>query len=134
MNSTIAVLTRYSILMLATLLITTSVSANKWECGERSNLPLEGRNYCAAGDFRQTEFNLAKVFDKLVEKYQATAEDTSALIDAQTEFKENRDNRCTAENKRLEDKPYYPMMVAQCKTRLTNLRINELKALQLQSQ
>ena len=128
-----AVLTRHSILMLATLL-TTSVSANKWECGERSNLPLEGRNYCAAGDFRQTEFKLGKVFDKLVEKYQATAGDTSALIDAQTEFKENRDNQCTAENKRLEDKPYYPMMVAQCKTRLTNLRINELKALQPQSQ
>lgn len=129
MNTTMTVSALHCVLILATFL-TTSVSANEWECGERSNLPLVGRNYCAAGDFRQTEINLEKVLNKLIEKYQAAAGDTSALIDSQTEFEMYRDNECAVENKQLEDKPYYPMMVAQCKTRLTNLRIAELNALQ----
>ena len=49
-------------------LIATSAQAGKWECGERSNLPMEGRTYCAGGDFRQTELELGKVLkdkDKL---------------------------------------------------------------------
>ncbi len=43
-------------------------AVTKWECGERSNLPMEGKNYCAAGDFRQSEINLGKMLDALLEK------------------------------------------------------------------
>jgi len=108
------------------LTISTSLSANLWECGERSNLPQEGKNYCAAGDFRQSEINLAKILDGLLQKQQAKFGDNTALTNAQTAFESYRDNQCIAENRRIEDKPYHPMLVAQCQTRLTNLRIDDL--------
>ncbi len=111
----------------STILLTTSAYAAAWECGERSNLPLEGKNYCAAGDFRQAEINLGKVLDVLLKKHQLTFGDNRALRNAQSAFESYRDNQCSAENQRLEDKPFHPMIVAQCKTRLTNLRIDELK-------
>ena len=101
-----------------------------WECGERSNLPQEGKNYCAAGDFRQSSINLAKVFDVILDKHKAAYGNANALIDAQKAFESYRDNQCTAENKRIADKPFHPMIVAQCKTRHTNLRIDELKRMQ----
>lgn len=119
------------LIAIATLL-TPSVNATKWECGERSNLPLEGKNYCAAGDFRQSEINLAKVLNALIEKHKIALDDTSILINAQRDFESDRDKQCATENKRTEDKPYHPMIVAQCKTRLTNLRIAELKRMQQQ--
>ncbi len=109
-----------------TALLATSVDARKWECGERSNLPPDGKNYCAAGDFRQAEINLAKVLKILHTKHQRAYGDASALMDAQNAFESYRDNQCVAENKRIKDKPFHPMIVAQCKTRLTNLRIDEL--------
>lgn len=112
------------------LLLTTSANATKWECGERSNLPQEGKNYCAAGDFRQTEINLGKVLDHLLEKHTAAFGDATALNNAQSAFESYRDSQCAAENQRIEDKPYHPMIVAQCKTRRTNLRIDELKRMQ----
>lgn len=103
------------------------VNAIEWECGERSNLPQEGKNYCAAGDFRQTEINMQKVFDALVRKHQHAYGDASALRDAQSAFELYRDKQCTAENKRIKDKPFHSMIVAQCKTSLTNLRIDQLQ-------
>lgn len=112
------------------LLAVAANAATNWECGERSNLPLDGRNYCAAGDFRQTEINLVKVFDALVEKHRVLFGDTSTLKRAQSAFESYRDHQCAAESKRAENKPFYPMIVAQCKTRLTNSRIVELKRMQ----
>jgi uncharacterized protein YecT (DUF1311 family) len=108
------------------LLPVVSQAATKWECGERSNLPIEGRNYCAAGDFRHSEINLGKALDALLEKHKAAFGDASALSKAQSAFESYRDNQCAAENKRIEDKHFHPMVVAQCKTRLTNLRMDEL--------
>lgn len=102
-------------------------AASKWECGERSNLPVEGKNYCAAGDFRQSEINLAKVLDGLLAKHKVEIGGSSALSNAQSAFEAYRDNQCAAENRRNENKPFHPMIVAQCKSRLTNLRIDELK-------
>ena len=46
-----------------------STGAKTWECGERSNLPQEGKNYCAAGDFRQSKINLAKVYNSMLDQY-----------------------------------------------------------------
>ena len=46
-----------------------STGAKTWECGERSNLPQEGKNYCAAGDFRQSKVNLAKVYNSMLDQY-----------------------------------------------------------------
>ena len=111
---------------------TTPASAALWECGERSNLPPAGKNYCAAGDLRQAETNLAKVLQRVLEKHKVKFGDTIAVTSAQSAFESYRDNQCTAENRRIEDKPFYPMIVAQCKTRLTNLRIDELKRMQAQ--
>jgi uncharacterized protein YecT (DUF1311 family) len=101
-------------------------AATKWECGERSNLPIEGKNYCAAGDFRHSEKNQGKVLDALLKKHTAAFGDSNALSIAQSAFESYRDNQCAAENKRIENKHFHPMVVAQCKTRLTNLRIKEL--------
>lgn len=115
-----------STIVVAVQLIT-PVSATKWECGERSNLPQEGKNYCAAGDFRQSETDLGKVLEVLLKKHKVLFDDTSALVNAQSAFESYRDNQCVAENKRIEEKVYHAMIVAQCKTRLTNLRIDELK-------
>ena len=106
---------------------TTQASAKKWECGERSNLPLEGKNYCAAGDFRQSEINLLKVFDPLVERYKHIYGNATDLQQAQDAYEMYRSSQCIAENQRIADEPYYPMLVAQCKTKLTNLRIGELQ-------
>jgi len=113
-------------------LLTTPASAKVWECGERSNLPPEGKNYCAAEDFRQTEIDLRKVLNGLLVKHKAAYGDATALQNAQSAFESYRDNQCAAESKRIEDKPYHPMIVAQCKSRRTNLRIDELKRLQQQ--
>ena len=107
-------------------------SAAVWECGERSNLPPEGKNYCAAGDFRQSELNMKKILDVLLAKHKEAFGDISALSNAQNAFESYRDNQCVSENKRIEDKPFHPMIVAQCKTRLTNIRIDELKRMQAQ--
>jgi len=119
---------RSSLIMLS--LLTTAVTAKTWECGERSNLPLEGRNYCAAGDFRQSEIDLRNALDALLKKYIIAFGDASAMSNAQSAFELYRDNQCSAENKHIEDKPFYPMIVAQCKTRMTNLRIDEIKRMQ----
>lgn len=127
MNTTVAISAIRSALLIV-IILSAPVSANKWECGERSNLPLEGKNYCAAGDFRQAQINLGKVFNKLLIKQQAASGDATVLIESQREFASHRDEQCAAESKRLEDKPYHPMIVAQCKTRLTNLRIDDLKS------
>lgn len=102
------------------------LTAMTWECGERSNLPQEGKNYCAAGDFRQSEINLQKVLETLQAKHNSAYGESSALSSAQAAFEDYRNNQCIAENKRISDEPYHPMLVAQCKTRLTNLRIDEL--------
>ncbi len=109
------------------LIQTTSAGAARWECGERSNLPIEGKNYCAAGDFRQSEINLEKVLTVLLHRHKVAYDDVTALSKAQIAFRTYRDNQCEAENKRIQDMPFHPMIVAQCKTRLTNLRIDELK-------
>jgi len=113
-------------------LLAASVDAKIWECGERSNLPLEGKNYCAAEDFRQTEIDLKKVLNALLKKHTMVYNDTSALTESQSAFESYRNIHCAAETKRIEDKPYHPMIVAQCKSRLTNLRINDLKRMQQQ--
>ena len=105
-----------------------------WECGERSNLPLEGKNYCAAGDFRQAEARLLKVLEALMEKHRIAFGDASDVSNAQNAFESYRDSQCMAENKRIEDKPFHPMIIAQCKTRLTNIRIDELKRMQVPEQ
>ena len=110
----------------AALLQATPAQATKWECGERSNLPLEGKSYCAAGDFRQTDINLDKLLDGLVAKHEQRFGSADALLRAQQAFESYRDHHCAAENKRVEHEPYHRMMVAQCKTRLTNLRIDEI--------
>ena len=110
----------------AMMLLAGPLPASTWECGERSNLPQEGKNYCAAGDSRQSEINLQKVLATLLAKHKAAYGDSNALSKAQSAFEEYRDNQCTAENKRIADQPYHPMIVAQCKTRLTNIRIKEL--------
>jgi len=109
-------------------------SANTWECGERSNLPQKGKTYCAAGDFRQSRANLAKVLALLFEKHQAAYGDATNLSNAQSAFETYRDAQCAAQNRRIEDKPFHPMIVAQCKTQLTNLRIDELKRMLEKSQ
>lgn len=114
-------------LLLLLVLLAAPAFATKWECGERSNLPMEGKNYCAAGDFRKAEIYQEKELVKLRKKYKVAFGDASALASAQSEFEADRDKQCLAENQRIEDKPYHPMVVAQCKTRLTNLRIDELK-------
>lgn len=108
------------------LTLSSSIGASKWECGERSNLPIEGKNYCAAGDFRQSETNLTKLLAVLLKKHQELYGDAALLSEAQSAFKSYRDSQCKAENQRIEEQPYHPMLVAQCKTRLTNLRIKEL--------
>lgn len=116
-------------LVLAALFFLTTVTgaATKWECGERSNLPMDGKSYCAAGDFRHTEINQSKLLQSLLEKHKIAYGDASALNSAQSAFESYRDHQCVAENIRIKDKPYHPMLVAQCKTRLTNIRIDELK-------
>ncbi|MBX2882848.1 MAG: DUF1311 domain-containing protein [Granulosicoccus sp.] len=125
-----------SVLIFLTLIIvselTIPVHASKWECGERSNLPMEGKNYCAAGDFRQSQINLKKLLAVLRKKHVAAFGDDDALIEAQTAFENYRDSQCVAENRRVEEKSFHPMIVAQCKTRLTNLRIDEIKRMNLQ--
>ena len=111
------------------LLTATPVSAMQWECGERSNLPQEGQNYCAAGDLRQSKINLAKVLNALIDEHQLKFGDANALRAAQSNFEAYRDNQCIAENQRIQDKPFHLMIVAQCKTRLTRQRIDELNAM-----
>lgn len=111
----------------AVLLPTMPALATKWECGERSNLPLEGKSYCAAGDFRQSAINLDKVLDTLIAKHRQRFGSADALLQAQQSFESYRAHHCNAENKRVEHEPYHRMMVAQCKTRLTNLRIAEIE-------
>ena len=69
-------------------------SATVWECGERSNLPPEGKNYCAAGDFRQSELNMKKILDVLLAKHKEAFGDISALNNSQSAFESYRDNQC----------------------------------------
>ena len=88
---------------------------------------MEGKNYCAAGDFRHADATLAKVLETALAKHQAAFVDARALRDAQSAFETYREKQCAAENKRIEHQPFHPMVVAQCKTRLTNLRISEIK-------
>lgn len=98
-----------------------------WECGERSNLPQAGKNYCAAGDFRQSEINLKKVLVALLRIHETKYGHIDTLNASQTAFDTYRANQCLAENQRIANKPFYEMIVAQCKTRLTHLRIVELE-------
>lgn len=104
-------------------------SAMKWECGERSNLPQEGKIYCATGDFRLAETNLENVLNTLLAVHKSKFGNIDSLNASQAAFRNYRNNQCIAENQRVNDKPYYLMIVAQCKTRLTNLRIIELKTM-----
>ena len=71
-------------------------SAAIWECGERSNLPPEGKNYCAAGDFRQSELNMKKILDVLLAKHKEAFGDISALSNSQSAFESYRDNQCVS--------------------------------------
>ncbi len=121
---------KQTIKIIAVLLSTglaNSIQAGEWECGERSNLPIEGKSYCAAGDFRQAAINLDKILDELVARHASSFGDADALLESQRIFSDYRDAQCVAENKRVENQSFHPMMVAQCKTRLTNLRISEIQ-------
>lgn len=120
-------LAMFGFMLLASFMTSAEVQATEWECGERSNLPLEGKNYCAAGDFRLSHANLMELFDELLEKHNLVFGDADALRHAQTSFESYRDHQCAAVNQRIRAKPYYPMVVSQCKTRYTNIRIDELK-------
>jgi len=104
-----------------------TTSAGTWECGERSNLPIEGKNYCATGDFRQIESDLAALFNKITQDYTIRFGNTVELEKSQLAFLRYRDNHCIATSKRVADKPFYPMMIAQCKSRMSNSRIKELQ-------
>lgn len=101
--------------------------ATEWECGERSNLPIEGKNYCAAGDFRLADSKLEKLLDRLALKETQASQQGTGLQAAHDDFKIHRSELCSSKNTHLEDKPYYAMVVAQCKTRLTNRRIKVLQ-------
>ena len=105
----------------------TNVNAALWECGERSNLPQQGKNYCAASDFRQSAHILKELFVALQNTHEQRYGDSKTLSEAQGAYAVYRDQQCNAENKCIEDEPFHPMIVAQCKTRLNNLRINEIK-------
>ena len=126
MNRFLPIVTIVSALLGLILLSTTAVAV-EWECGERSNLPQEGKNYCAAGDFRLADAELAMLFEQLLEIYQSSFEESAVLQQAQEAYLRYRQHHCIAENRRVLDKSYYDMMVAQCQTRLTNLRIDELQ-------
>lgn len=107
-------------------LLANPASAVQWECGERSNLPQEGKNYCAAGDFRHTEIKLQKMLEALIKDQKMSTDEAHALRKVHGDFESARDNQCEVDNKHNEDKPFHPMVVAQCKTRLNNLRLKEL--------
>ncbi len=114
------------VIVVTPVMMPTSVLATEWECGERSNLPLEGKNYCAAGDFRLAQARMVTIIDELMEKHRLVFGDAEDLQHAQKSFEAYRGYQCAAENKRIKEKPYYPMVLAQCKTRFTNIRIDEL--------
>lgn len=107
-------------------LFSNQATATLWECGERSNLPQEGKNYCAAGDFRHSESRLQKKLALLLKKHGGN----TLLNETRDVFSANRDDHCASKNVHNKDKPYYPMVVAQCKTRLNNQRIEELENMQ----
>lgn len=113
--------------LIALLMLPGLIHATLWECGERSNLPQQGKNYCAASDFRHSEHTLKDLFTALQSIHQQRYGSSDNLSEAQRAFAIYRDHQCSAENKHIDDKPFHPMIVAQCKTRLNNLRIDELK-------
>lgn len=109
------------------LVLPFTVVSNQWECGERSNLPQEGKNYCAAGDFRHSEKKLGKLLESLILVYQDKTGDASVITDSQRAFVNYRDSQCIAEAKHIENEPYHSMVLSQCKTRLSSLRIVEIE-------
>lgn len=103
-----------------------SAQSAPWECAKPAELPQQGMNYCAAKRFERADAALNAAWT-LIRPAALKAQDGSdPMLEAQRAWINYRDGQCDAEGLVFEGGSLEPFIVANCRTRMTQDRTQEL--------
>ena len=85
-------------------------------------------NACAGKDFDKADKALNDVYRQINARLKDDAATKKLLVDAQKSWIAFRDSECTFQSSASVGGSIYPLLVANCRTGLTNDRVKQLKA------
>ncbi|MEO0635249.1 MAG: lysozyme inhibitor LprI family protein [Pseudomonadota bacterium] len=96
------------------------------DCSDPGNLPQQGMNYCAAKEFERADAALNAAWKLLRPTATKASDGSDPMLQAQRAWIRYRDGQCDAEGLHFEGGSLEPFIVAQCRTRMTQARTQEL--------
>lgn len=127
---------RGMIALILLVLLAPAAGSQDWDCTDPHNLPQQAMNYCAGLEFEAADAELNAIWPSLIE--QAEENDAlgiddgrpgyrEALVAAQRAWIAFRDANCTYDGYQAKGGSLEPLLVATCKTAMTEQRIGDLK-------
>lgn len=121
----------------ALAILATSAHAQDIDCSDSTNLPQQHMNYCASLDYERADKALNIAWPKVVEymkgvdafardSFPEQANGHENLLKAQRAWIDYRDGHCEGEGAKYAGGSLRPLIVATCKTDLTEKRTEEL--------
>lgn len=111
--------------LLAALMLTPAWPAAARDCGPDAT-QVELRN-CAGDGLRRADTALNEVYGRIMERLKPDPEAAQALRDAQRAWIRFRDGECDFATVGAEGGSIRPMLVAQCRQKLTEQRVTQLR-------
>lgn len=110
--------------------------SDEFDCQDLDNLPQAGLNFCADLDFEAADTKLNEVWLAVRDKVRAAEEESEdftgwfdMILAGQRSWLTYRDNQCEAEGFAFSGGSMQAMVVAGCKSRLTQARTEDLESL-----
>ncbi|MEO0497694.1 MAG: lysozyme inhibitor LprI family protein [Pseudomonadota bacterium] len=100
--------------------------AQEPDCTDPGSLPQQGMNYCAAKEFEQADAALNAAWELLRPSAVKGSDGADPMLEGQRAWIRYRDGQCKAEGLHFEVGSLEPLIVATCRTRMTQARTQEL--------
>lgn len=114
---------------LATLMLAAPLLAGVARADDCANAQDQATmNACAGKDFDKADKALNDAYKQINARLKDDAATKKLLVDAQKSWVAFRDSECTFQSSASAAGSIYPMLVAGCRTGLTNDRVKQLKA------
>ncbi len=121
-------------------LAATPAAAQDWDCSKADDLPQQGMNWCAYGDWQSADKALNALWPKVrkhmksldaesSEYFPEQANGDESLLKAQRAWIDYRDGQCEAEGAQFAGGSIRPLVTYSCLASMTRKRIEELNAL-----
>lgn len=118
---------RRMILSLAIAITPLATAANAQECN-RADETQSGMTICAVADFKASDKKLNAAYGEIMKRLADDADGRKRLQTAQRAWVSFRDGECDFQTAGTTGGSIHPMLVAQCRTSLTDGRIKQLDA------